>query len=151
MHTDQIVLDVLALTAFAFGVPHLFFADGNLPAMGFDYASFMPNVVFGLQGKKSEVPPEIELLLQHGFALVGAAACACGICYFLAAHVFKTKSAKLIVAVMAFLWNLGNLVIQFAKPSGTGVDGSPAHGPIPALVIFALLPIVVFATAIDGK
>ena len=44
---------------------------------------------------------------------------------------------KLALRVMV-IYQVLTIVMQFYKPSGTGVEGSPAMGPIPIIVTLAL-------------
>lgn len=67
----MLILDACMLctasTLSLFLLPHVLYADGNLHAMGFSYAQFMP--------KQHPVPREIDMLLVNVVAMYGA----CGV------------------------------------------------------------------------
>ena len=161
--TDFILL-FDALVWLMFGVPHIISDDGNMDAMGFKYAQFMPK-----KGKTPmPVPEEINLMLTHCLSILGSMQVAAAIMCVMAAMSKDASSKKLalkvtvaafilitIMYVAAALMTLAPLSAseglapaaklasrlthhrQFYKPAGTGAEGSPATGPIP--VIIALL------------
>lgn len=116
-----------------FGLPHIFAEDGNLLAMGWDMAKFMP-----LKGRNPlPVPVEMKLLLSHLAAILGSGQIALVAMCLMAALTSSSGAKKLALRTMV-VYQFCVIVIQFFKPSGTGADGSPAMGPLPILVGLAL-------------
>ena len=115
-----------------FCLPHIFQEDGNLKNMGWDVALFMPK-----KGKTPlPVPVEVELVLSHVCAILGSTQLAIVVMCMLAA--MSTKECKALALRVVLFLQVVMIAMQFYKPSGTGVEGSPAMGPLPVMVALAL-------------
>ena len=113
-----------------FFIPHAFMEDGNMGAMGFTPAAFMP--------RKYPLPPEINLLINHMVGIFGCAGIGM-IATLLCTYFFCSESASKKSALFGSLtYQVLCLWMQFYKPSGTGVEGSPASGPIPVLIALCI-------------
>ena len=94
-----------------FALPHIFAEDGNMLAMGWDVAKFMP-----VKGKKPlPVPEEISLLLSHLCAILGATQMALVLMCLLAALTSSSGAKKLALRVMV-VFQLSVMALQFHKP-----------------------------------
>ena len=128
---NQIMCLVAAVFSL-FLLPHVLHADGNLAALGFDYASFMPKKP-SMPGQPQHlvpVPVEVELLIQHLVAVFGA----CGLALNLVLVVFALGSKDLHSKRLALFCHLCaqvlTMVVAWSKPPGTGAVGSPAGGSL---------------------
>jgi len=116
-----------------FALPHLIAEDGNTAAMGFTYAQFMP-----LKGRSPlPVPEEINLLISHLCAILGAGQLALVLMCLMGYASSEATNKRLAVRTM-LLYSMVSLLVQVYKPSGTGAVGSPASGPIPIIIALAL-------------
>ena len=135
----QVALSIMGAIGCAIGGAHFFLPDGNMAAMGFTPEKFLP--------KKVAMPDEISLLINHMVGIYGAAALGYSAMCFLAAFVYTSREAKQITCASFLVWMVFGLITQFTKPAGTGVEGSPATGPIPLMILFIVLPSYAFMQA----
>ena len=134
MKTIDAVLLFNAGTFMLFGLPHILAEDGNMAGMGFEYGKFMP-----MKGKMPlPVPAEITLVLTHICAVLGSSQLALVAMCLLAALTTTELGAKKMAVRTMMVYNVLITIMQFAKPSGTGKDGSPETGPIPVIIALAL-------------
>mmetsp|Transcript_42797 Transcript_42797/g.137563 ORF Transcript_42797/g.137563 Transcript_42797/m.137563 type:complete len:139 (-) Transcript_42797:314-730(-) len=122
-----LLLNTVAFSFFALG--HVLAEDGNVAAMGWDVASFMP--------KKTAVPVELNLLLSHFAAILGSAQLSL-VAMNLLAYLSEVAAVKKLAIQVMVICQALCIAMQFYKPAGTGAEGSPASGPIPVIIGLAL-------------
>lgn len=121
----------LAAVFSIFWLPHVVFADGNLASMGFAYQRFMPS---DSPADSPAVPPEIDLLIVHLTGVFGAIGMALnGMLIAFALFCYDDRAKRLALGshlcAQAF-----TTCVNYAKPPGTGADGSPSSGPLPLML-----------------
>ncbi|KOO26851.1 hypothetical protein Ctob_010857 [Chrysochromulina tobinii] len=143
LRIDVVMLFVAAFFSL-FWLPHVVFADGNLASLGFDYARFMPKAS---SGRPAPVPLEIERLIVHVTGVFGA--CGMALNAMLCAFALLSDdipSKKLALSCHLFGQAL-TTAVNYAKPPGTGVEGSAGSGPLP--LILALMVISGFGLLLE--
>jgi len=102
-------------------------------AMGWDIAKFMPT-----KGRTSyPVPIEFSLMTSHLCSILGSCQLSLVVMCLLAGLSSSTDAKKLALRTMV-VYQLLVIAMQAYKPSGTGVEGSPAMGPLPIIIVLAL-------------
>ena len=120
-----------------FALPHIFAEDGNMLAMGWDMAKFMPS-----KGRTPlPVPVEFSLMVAHLCGILGSCQLSLVIMCLLAGLSSSIDAKRLALRTMVVYQALV-ISMQFYKPSGTGVEGSPAMGPLPVIVALGLPSVV---------
>ena len=134
MLEDSVLLFNAVICAL-FGMPHILKPDGNLHALGFAWTtSFMPKSALG----RPPLPEELRLMVTHLAAMLGAAQLTVAlICLLLVVSSVDKSTKKLVIAAILF-YDVLTILLQFSKPAGTGVEGSPEAGPLPLLVALAV-------------
>lgn len=139
LRIDVVMLFVASFFSL-FWLPHIVFADGNLASLGFDYARFMPKER-GHAAATLPVPLEIERLIVHITGAFGACGMALNaMLYAFAIFSHDVPSKKLALSCHLLAQALTTSV-NYAKPPGTGLDGSPGSGPLPLIVALMLISI----------
>ena len=130
---DTIMLFIAAVFTLCW-LPYFLAADGNLAAMGFHYAQFMP--------RQAPVPPEIELLIVHLIAVYAAIGLTLN--GMLVAFVLFCKDgrAKRLALASHLFAQILAAYVNISKPPGTGADGSPASGPLTLVATLVAVSVV---------